>query len=112
MKPCPLTTHRNFKIPYVGEGVTYGWGSDRYPATIIEVSKNLRTIVIQDDTATPIKEGYDYYSNQKYDITPNPEGGKQTFTWRDRGVWVKKGLAKASGFLSFSGRDKYSDPSF
>lgn len=95
----------------VGQGVTYGIGSDRYPYTVVEVSENQKTIVIQSDNAE-IGPNYDYYKNQNWIITPNPNGVKETFTLRKRGVWVKKGCAKASGYISFNGRSKYQDPCF
>jgi len=99
------------KIPEVGMGVTYGYGSDRYPATIIEISKNGKQITIQDDTAVP-GENFDYYGNQNYSITQNPNGSTRTYTFRKRGIWVQKGSARAIGFLTIGSRDKYSDPSF
>ena len=98
-------------VPYVGQGVTIGIGSDCYPATIIEVSNNLKKVVLRHDTADPA-EGFEYYGNQVYDITPNPDGAIETWTYRKRGVWAQLRSAKAIGFLSFKGRRKYSDPSF
>jgi hypothetical protein len=107
----PLQTNRNFIIPILGEGVTIGIGSDAYPATIIEVSKNLKKVVLQIDHTEPA-EGFEYYGNQVYDITPDTDGRTETWTYRKRGVWAQLNSAKAVGYLSFSGRRKYSDPSF
>lgn len=107
----PLQTHRNFIIPVVGMGVTMGIGSDCYPGTITWVSKNLTRIIVQYDNAEPA-EGFDYYKNQVYNITPNPFGVKVAYSWRKRGVWAQKHAPKAVGYLSFNGRRKYSDPSF
>ena len=107
----PLSTHRNFIIPVVGEGVTIGIGSDRYPATIIEVSKNLKKIVVQYDIATPAPD-CDIYSNQNWVITSDPNGRTRTYTWRKRGVWVELRQAHAVGYLSLKGRSKYINPSF
>ena len=97
--------------PYVGLGVTYGIGSDCYPATIISITNKDKKIVIQFDFYTPT-EGYDYFKNQVYTFTPNPFGRTQTWTLRKNGHWVPLNSAKAVGYLSFKGRRAYSDPSF
>ena len=107
----PLQTHRNFVIPVVGQGVTMGIGSDCYPGTITWVSKKGDRIIVQHDKAEPAK-GFDYYSNQVYDITPDQFGTLVAYSWRKRGVWAQKGAKKAVGYLSFNSRRKYSDPSF
>ena len=39
--------------PVVGEGATISYVADSYPQTIIEVSKDLKTIIVQDDEETP-----------------------------------------------------------
>lgn len=97
--------------PKVGDGATYGIGSDCYACTVIGVSRNEKEVTVQFDEATPA-EGYDYYRNQVYNFKRNPAGQVFTFTWRKRGVWVEKNRAKACGYISFNGRRQYSDPSF
>jgi len=97
--------------PVVGMGVTVGVGSDAYPATIIEVSTNLKRVTIQMDKATPV-EGFDYYKNQVYTFKRDPNGAIKIWTWRKRGVWAQLKSVRAVGYLSFNGRRKYSDPSF
>lgn len=107
-----LQTHRNFVIPVVGQGATVSIGSDCYPATVIEVSKNLRTVTIQMDTYTPAP-GYEYFGNQVHEFFPNPDGAIEIWTLRNHGRYAKKGSKKGSGFcLSLNGRRAYSDPSF
>jgi len=102
----------NNKItPKVGDGATYGIGSDSYACTVIEVSKNENTVVVQFDTSIPA-EGYDYYNNQVYNYERNPNGQSRTFTWRKRGFWVEKGKATAVGHITFGRRTTYRDPSF
>lgn len=107
----PLQTDKNFVKPIIGQGVTIGIGSDCYPGTIIEISNNNKKVVIQIDDTEPT-EGFEYYGNQVYNITPDPTGRKETWTYRKRGVWAQLRSAKAIGYLSFNGRRKYSDPSF
>lgn len=107
----PLQTHRNFVIPIVGMGVTMGIGSDCYPGTITWVSKNCDRIIVQHDNFEPA-DGYDYYSNQVYNITPNPFGTLVAYSWRKRGVWAEKGAKRAIGYLSLNTRRAYQDPSF
>lgn len=108
----PLQSNRNFVIPMVGDGVTVSIGSDCYPATIIAVSKNLRTVTIQMDNYKPA-QGYEYFGNQVYEFTPNPNGVIEVWTFRNHGRYAKKGSKKGSGFcLSLNGRRAYSDPSF
>ena len=102
----------NTAAPKVGVGATIGIGSDCYPATVIEVSKNGRTVTVQMDNYKP-SEGYEYYGNQVYDFIPNPNGAKEVWTLRNHGRYARKGVKKGSGCnISFNGRRAYSDPSF
>jgi hypothetical protein len=99
-------------IPEEGMGVTLGIGSDRYPATIIEVSENKKTVIVQQDIFRPAK-GYEYYGNQVYEFEENPIGRQYCFTLRKNGRWKEKGSSRNGGFqISFRGRSAYSDPSF
>ncbi len=99
-------------IPAVGMGATAGYGSDSYPYTVIKISANGKTLVVQADNHKPAP-GFDYYSNQVYTYTPNPEGETKTFTLRDNGRWVLKGESKKGGLrLGLGHRRYYQDPSF
>ena len=102
---------KEFVLPVVDMGATYGIGSDRYAATVIEVSKNGKRVKIQFDESSPA-DGFDYYGNQVYTHERNPNGHIFEFSWRERGVWVEVGKAKAIGYLTLGHRDRYSDPSF
>ncbi len=96
--------------PVVGMGVTQCFISDRHAFTIIEVSKN--KIVVQEDTATKV-ENYDYYSNQHFTYSPNPDGRKITLTLRRDGVWREDGTKKNCGqHWQLNMRRQYQDPSF
>jgi len=99
-------------IPEEGMGVTLGIGSDRYPATIIEVSENKKTLIVRMDVFKPAK-GYDYFANQVYEYEENLNGNQHCFTLRKDGKWKEKGSSRNSGFvISFRGRSAYQDPSF
>lgn len=102
---------KEFILPTVDMPATYGIGSDRYAATVIEVSKNGKRVKIQFDESKPA-DGFDYYGNQVYTHERNPSGRTMEFSWRERGVWVEVRAPKAIGYLSLGFRDKYSDPGF
>ena len=102
----------NTATPKEGDGATIGIGSDCYPATVIEVSPNGKTVTVQYDFATPIKN-FDFYGNQVYSFECNRNGAIEVWTLRNHGRYARKGLKKGSGFyISFNGRRKYTDPSF
>ena len=95
-----------------GMGATVGIGSDRYPYTIIEVSPDCKTIKIQRDHYTPA-EGYNYFGNQVYEYTRDPEAPIEVWTLRNHGRYVRKGDKKNSSFyLTIGKKQAYSDPSF
>jgi hypothetical protein len=99
-------------IPVVGMGATAGYGSDRYPYTVIKVSTNGKTITVQADDYKPAP-GHHYINNQVYTYTPNPQGETKVFTLRDNGRWVLRGESKQGGLcLGLGVRRHYHDPSF
>src|SRR5689334_8344879 len=56
----------------VGDGITWGVGSDRYAATVTRVSESGKTIWFTDDEYKAA-EGHEYYGVQKYEYTSVPE---------------------------------------
>ena len=99
-------------IPEEGMGVTLGIGSDRYPATIVEVNEKKTRLVVRMDKYKPAPD-YDYYSNQKYEFEENENGTQCAFSLRKNGRWSEVGSSRNSGFyISFRGRDAYQDPGF
>jgi len=95
-----------------GMGATVSIGSDSYPATVIEVSPDYKKVTIQMDSYKPA-EGYEYYGNQVYEYSPNPNGLIEVWTLRNHGRYAKKGSKKGSGWcLTLGSRRAYSDPSF
>lgn len=95
---------------YVGMPCTYGVGSDRHPAHIQRISDSGKTVWIQDANAEADTEnGYDYFSNQVWKITPNPEGAIRKVTKRKNGQWRMTDYNSSVGFGFAS---KYDDPHF
>ena len=90
-------------------GATLGVGSDRYPYTIL--TRTERKITAQKDSfrAAP---GSDYFGEQKWDITPNPNAEIETFTLRKNGKWIKVGDSMKGCRLNPGNRSAYKDPCF
>lgn len=107
-----LITPSNPATPTVGQGGTIlGW-SDRSPCTVVEVSPSGKTVVVQDDSYTRT-DSNGMSESQDYTFTPNPNGGKTTYTLRKNGRWVVKGQGMNAGnHLSLGKRDRYYDFSF
>ena len=92
--------------PTVGEGASIGMRADCYPYTIIEVSSDLKTVTVQEDSATP-KPNSPAYSNE-WIIERNPQGQVQVFTLRKNGQYVRQGETMNGGQkLSIGLRHKY-----
>lgn len=62
-------------LPKIGDGATYGVGSDSYPGTVIHVDRYGKTIVVtvQDDFHPWNKE------TGQHDYSPNPHGTENHF---------------------------------
>lgn len=97
--------------PVVGMGATIlGW-TDRHAATIVEVSANKKTIVIQQDTATRTdKNGMS--ESQDYTFTPNPNAARKVYTLRKNGKYHLKGDSIKGSTILIGERDEYYDFSF
>jgi hypothetical protein len=83
----------------VGDKVHRIMWSDRIPATVIEVRRNGREIVIQEDTASADGENLSI-GHQAWKIERNTKGPLSTFTWRSRNGkpvgYVPKGVNSPS----------------
>jgi hypothetical protein len=83
----------------VGDKVHRIMWSDRIPATVIEVRRNGREIVIQEDEATAAKSGLPI-GHQDWEITRNTSGPLTILTWRSRNGkpvgYVPKGVNSPS----------------
>ena len=106
-----VLSNYNDATPVVGMGCTIlGW-SDRHAATIVEVSKNRKTIAIQKDIAVRTdKNGMS--EMQSYDFTPNPNATKEIYTLRKNGRWIRKGDSIKGNHLKIGARQEYYDFSF
>lgn len=84
---------------YVGMPCTYGVGTDCYPAHVQRISDSGKTIWIQDASAVADKEnGHDYFGNQVWIVTPNPDGAINKVTLRQDGSWRMTGRTSRVGF--------------
>lgn len=95
-------------IPTVGMGATIHVGSDAYPATVIQVTRNGRRVVIQEDIATRIDQN-GISEIQEYTYEPNPQGTIHVVTLRKDGQYRESGTTTP---VSIGSRRKYYDPSF
>lgn len=94
--------------PEIGMGAIVACGSDCYPYTIIEINKTGTKIKIQEDNSHRLP-GFDYYSDQKYDYSPNPNGITHNISLRKDGVWR---IVNSNQRISIGHRRRYEDPSF
>lgn len=95
------------EIPKVGSGASIGIGSDSYPYTVIEISNGGKLIKVQRDNHKPSK-GFDYFSNQIYDYTSNPDAGVEEYKLKKDGNYYDK----YNGKIYTNGRRYYQNPSF
>ena len=109
-QPGHFSLRKPQTVPRVGEGVTYSIGTDRYPATIIAVSKSGKTITIQDDKSNVIS-GSTQDGSAEWRFEENPDGRVQRATLRADGRYRLSGW-KRGGNVSLGGRSCYVDPHF
>lgn len=79
-------------VPEVGMGCSRMMFSDMRAATIVEVSKSGKQILVQDDIATRV-DNNGFSDCQKYEYERNTEAYKQKFTLRKNGRWIEVGAA-------------------
>lgn len=126
----------NDDLLLVGQPATYGIGSDSYPLTVIEVKGEVgkRQVTLRSCNSTPTKN-HDYYNNQKYLYTENPDGslyyikeqhlvnryeGSEFLNETPRETYKCCGINPETGRLNVQScgritigvRSKYMDPSF
>lgn len=96
--------------PKVGMGATGVFGSDCYPYTIVEVKSKTR-IVLQEDTAF-VGEGHDFFENQVWEFSRNPDTPKIEVSRRKNGRWVEVGVDVDCNGYVIGQRRRYIDPHF
>lgn len=118
MTTTPLTP----QTAKVGDGVTLNYWTDRKAYTIVEVKRNGRQIVIQQDTATRTNKEDDIFhpggfvghtetpGGQKWTYERNPEGGLRTANWSAKYNRFKVGGNK--GLTVTAGRHEHYDYNF
>jgi hypothetical protein len=92
--------------PVVGEGATISYVADSYPQTIIEISKDLKTIIVQEDKGVSAPNARPYSND--WVITRDTNGVIREFTLRKNGRYVQKGDGQKTGLKLVLGvRRKY-----
>jgi hypothetical protein len=92
--------------PVVGNGAHVSNGVDTHSVTIVSVSANGKTVVVQRDDVKPA-EGAKPYSND-WEMTPNPNNPTEDFTLRKNGHYIQAGEPMNFGsVLHLSGRRYY-----
>lgn len=93
----------------IGMGATISIGSDREPATVIDISDNLRTITLQADSYVRT-DSNGFSESQEYEYSPNPIGEIYKATLRKDGQYRLVGSNKST--LSLGVRRRYYNFSF
>ncbi len=92
-------------VPEIGMGATIcGW-TDRYPATIVKITKT--QVHVQEDNYKRIDNRGYYTEDQEYEYSRNPDAYVQIFRMTKRGLRSKSGNG-----LSIGHRNRYNDPCF
>jgi hypothetical protein len=98
---------RLLPLPIIGMGVTFGYGSDRYPGTVTRVSDTGASFwFTRDGYKRTDKNGLS--EMQQYEYTPDPEGVEHRASLSlTRGAYRRQGAYIALGY-----RQAYMDPHF
>lgn len=89
-------------------GATIHVGSDSYPATVIQVTRNGKRVVVQEDNAIRVDTN-GMSESQQYTYEPNPQGAIHIATLRKDGKYRETGGKTP---ISIGFRRKYYDYSF
>ena len=95
-----IMTNSEQPTPTIGMGATICHYTDRTAATVIEVGKNGKTVLIQEDIATRTDTN-GMSDSQSYSYISNPDGRKRTVKL------LKKGWKVLEGKDSETGRNIY-----
>ena len=97
--------------PEVGMGVTWGFGSDRYPGTIVKVSDSGKTVWFQRDYCDHVSGSF-FTNDAVHTFHRNIEGELVKATLRRNGRYHMKGCSMRYGSIIIGTRDYYQDPHF
>lgn len=97
----------------VGDGATIVVGSDRYPATVIEVSDSQRVVALQRDHYKRV-DNNGMSEDQTYEFSRDERGMVSIFSYREKTKdFVQKGSSAKNGIRAYIGsRNAYYDFSF
>jgi len=101
---------RTHVTPIEGMPCTFHVGSDRYPGTVLSVSKSGKTILVQ-RRSFKAAAGHDYFGSQKWEIG-ELEGAAVWYTLRRNGRWSQKGQPMKYSNLGLGYARVYQDPHF
>jgi hypothetical protein len=109
--------------PYLGMPVTMLSWTDRHPATVIQLFKVGKSIImrVQEDNSVPVPRANPQYGdNIEYTYSLNPEGCTYTYKQNAEGRWcevyfkedTKRWVGTQGGGIHLGHREKYHDPHF
>jgi hypothetical protein len=105
------TTKYQQPTPEIGMGATTGYGSDRYPYTVVAILSKRKIRLQADRYRRTDTNGVSEV--QHYDITPDPDGVTVEATLRKDGSWVRDGDPLGHGQRFCLGHlDAHFDPHF
>lgn len=94
--------------PEVGDGATISIGSDRFPATIVEVLENGKVRIQQDNYK--LVSGTEQDGSAVYSYSPDKDGNKYLCYQDQRGNW--KVWGDLNKHVALGSRRRYNDPHF
>ena len=97
--------------PHAGMGATLCLWTDRHAYTVVWVSPSGKTLLATRDKAARIdKNGMS--DAQTYSYQTDEMAGREKYTLRSNGRWVKQGDSKSGAALQLGHRSEYYDHSF
>ena len=96
-------------LPTVGTPGFYTSGSDRYPCTVVSVSRSGHRIVVEQDNQKVVS-GSGQDGSAKYEFSRNPGGPNRVYTRRQDGSY--RGAGGSYSRLVLGEWDAYYDPHF
>lgn len=95
--------------PTIGTHGSFSVGSDRFPCTVVEVSKSGHRVVVEEDRVT---EWEPHPSGYPVSFARREGGPRVTFTRRKNGSYRRAGTNGYGSGVSFGEWGAYHDPHF